>query len=70
MGALVAANYLGQLSKIDIDQLAMSPAMQAAMNALQKDLAHQMQQALAPQLEAMNASVAAAAHPAVDRRWR
>ena len=64
VGALVAANYLGQLSKIDIDQLAMTPATQAALNALQKDLAHQLQQALAPQLEAMNASFAAIARNA------
>ena len=64
MGALVAANYLGQLSKIDIGQLAMTPAMQAALNALQKDLAHQLQQALASQLDAMNSSVAAAARNA------
>ena len=64
MGALVAANYLGQLSKIDIEQLAMSPSMQAAMNALQQDLGLQLRKALAPQLEAMNASYATIARNA------
>lgn len=65
IGALVAANYLGQLSKMDFEQLAMTPAMQIAISALQDNLAHQLRQAPAPQMEAMDASVASVAGEAV-----
>ncbi|MGL4743757.1 MAG: type IV toxin-antitoxin system AbiEi family antitoxin domain-containing protein [Dermatophilaceae bacterium] len=56
LGSLVAANYLGGLSKADLDRLVMTPGMQRSIRAIQDTLAKTLAHSLAPQIAAINAS--------------
>lgn len=49
LGSRVAANYLGNLSKADVDRLVMAPEMQKTIRSIQESIAATLHNALSPQ---------------------
>lgn len=56
LGSLVAAKYVGGLSKTDLNRIIMTPEMEKTLRAINESLAAALQRALAPQLAEINAS--------------
>lgn len=56
LGSLVAAKYVGGLSKTDLNRIIMTPEMEKALRTINESLAATLQSALAPQLAEINAS--------------
>jgi hypothetical protein len=56
LGGRIAADYVGGLSKADIDRILVMPEMEKALLSIQRTLANTFQSALAPQLEEINAA--------------
>jgi hypothetical protein len=56
LGSLVAAKYVGGLSKTDLNRIIMTPEMEKTLRAINESLASALQRALAPQLAEINAS--------------
>jgi hypothetical protein len=56
LGGRIAADYVGGLSKADIDRILVTPEMEKALLSIQKTIANTFQSALAPQLEEINAA--------------
>ncbi|GEP39607.1 hypothetical protein NPS01_32700 [Nocardioides psychrotolerans] len=59
LGSLVAAKFVGGLSKTDLNRIIMTPEMEKSLRTINESLAATLQSALAPQLAAMNASTSA-----------
>lgn len=57
LGSRVAANYLGNLKKTDLDRLVMTPEMQKSMRSFQESVAKMLESTLVPQAAALSASV-------------
>lgn len=57
LGSRVAASYIGNLSKADLDRLIMSPAMQKALRSMQESAVAMLQDALSPQAAGLNATM-------------
>ncbi len=56
LGSLVAAKYVGGLTKTDLNRIIMTPEMEKSLRAINDSLAATLQRALAPQLAEINAS--------------
>lgn len=59
LGARVAANHFGNLSKADVDRLVMTPEMQKAMRSIQESIAATLHNALSPQVAAPQPTIQA-----------
>lgn len=57
LGPLVAANYLGNLSKAGFDRLVMAPEMQEAMRSIQESIAATLHNTLSPQVAALQPTI-------------
>lgn len=58
LGSRVAATYFDGLSKEDLDRLIMTPEMQQTIRSIQESVAATVRSAMAPQLAAMDATMA------------
>ena len=56
LGSLVAAKFVGGLSKTDLNRIIMTPEMEKTLRTINESLAATLQSALAPQLAEINAS--------------
>ncbi len=56
LGGRVAADYVGSLSKADIDRILINPEMEKALGSIQETFATTLQGALAPRLKEINAA--------------
>lgn len=57
LGSRVAANYVGSLSRADLEQIITTPEMQKAMRSLQDWIARMLEGAVGPQVAELNDSV-------------
>jgi hypothetical protein len=60
LGAHVAAGFVAHLSKTDIDHLIITPEMEKTLRSIQETFAKTIHNAIAPQLEGLNAASTAA----------
>jgi len=60
LGAKVAANFVGRLSKTDLDRMIVTPEMEKTLHSIQETFAKTLHSALTPQLEGLNAASTAA----------